>query len=138
METDAIFRELNISGSGLAAERARMSLVSRNIAHAQDTNRGDGLPYRRQEAIFSTVLDGAMAGGVQVAGVVEDLRTPYTRVYRPGHPRADGSGMVDLPNVDPTTEMVDLILSARGYEANLGVIRTFLQMAEQTLELGRV
>ena len=137
MDLNNIFQELGISGSGLAAERVRMGIIARNIAHAQDTDRGDGTPYRRHEATFSTVLEGEMAGGVRVDAIVEDVRTPMTRVHRPGHPDADAEGMVTLPNVDPTTEMVDLIIAARSYEANLGVVRTFVQMAEQSLELGR-
>jgi flagellar basal-body rod protein FlgC len=138
MDLNAIFQELRISGSGLAAERARMGLIARNIAQAQSTDRGDGTPYRRQEAVFSTVLEGELAGGVRVDAVVDDVRTPMTRVFRPSHPDADEEGMLTMPNVDPTTEMVDLIVAARSYEANLGVVRTFVQMAEQALELGRV
>ena len=137
MDIQSMFSSLGISASGLSAERTRMGLIANNIAHAHDTDRGDGTAYRRKEAVFSTILDGQLAGGVEVSEVGEDMRTPLTRVYRPGHPQADGDGMVTMPNVDSATEMVDLMIAARSYEANLMVGKASIQMAQQALDLAR-
>lgn len=137
MEFDNMLRGLSVSASGLVAERLRMGLIATNIAHASDTDRGDGTPYRRQEPVFQTVMEGAMAGGVRVTDVINDDRTPMVRVERRGHPMADENGMLTLPNVNPAVEMVDLVTAARSYEANLHAMRTQMQMAEQALELGR-
>ena len=133
MDIPKIFDALAISGSGLSAQRRRMSVIAENIAHAHDTNRGDGTPYRRKTTVFETELQGKMDGLVQVSGVVEDHTTPFERVHLPGHPMADKDGMVSFPNVNPIFEMVDLMAATRAYEANLQVARTFRGMVDQTL-----
>lgn len=132
-----MFGLLGISGSGTAAQRARMEIVAQNLAHAHDTNSGDGTPYVRKEAVFETVLEGESAGRVRVAGVVEDRRTPLVRIRQPGHPDADKDGFVTYPNVNPMFELTDLLSASRAYEANLQTSRTYRQMVEQALGLGR-
>jgi flagellar basal-body rod protein FlgC len=133
MELEKMFDALSISGSGMSAQRRRLSVIAENIAHAQDTNRGDGTPYRRKEAVFETQLRGELEGLVRVSGVVEDQRTPLEKVHIPGHPMADQDGMVAFPNVNPIFEMVDLLAASRAYEANLQVARIFRGMVDQTL-----
>ena len=76
---------------------------------------------------------GPGGGGVEVAGIAEDP-TPGQRVYDPGHPDADGEGYVTMPNVDPVTEMVDLISASRAYEANVTAMQAAKQMFTKTLE----
>jgi flagellar basal-body rod protein FlgC len=133
MDVPKMFDALAISGSALAAQRRRLSVIAENIAHAHDTNRGDGTPYRRKTTVFETELRGKMDGLVQVSGVVEDEQTPFEKVHLPGHPMADKDGMVSFPNVNPIFEMVDLMAATRSYEANLQVARTFRGMVDQTL-----
>jgi flagellar basal-body rod protein FlgC len=133
MDSPRMFDALAISGSGLSAQRRRLSVIAENIAHAHDTNRGDGTPYRRKQVVFETELAGKMEGLVQVSDVVEDQKTPLERVHVPGHPMADKDGMVSFPNVNPIFEMVDLMAATRAYEANLQVARSFRGMVDQTL-----
>lgn len=137
MDFDNVFRGLSISASGLMAERVRMGLIAQNIAHAQDLDRGDGTPYKRQMAIFESVLEGELAGGVKVKAIADDDSTPFGEQHMPGHPLANEQGMVTLPNVNPTYEMVDLMTAARAYEANLQAVQMAVKMAEQALELAR-
>lgn len=137
MDPTKMFGVFGVSGSGMAASRLRMELVAQNLAHAQDTDRGDGTAWRRKEAVFETVLEGEAAGQVRVADVAEDFRTPMTRVRQPGHKHADAEGMVTYPNVNPIYEMTDLLAASRAYEANLQTSRTFRQMVEQALGLAR-
>jgi flagellar basal-body rod protein FlgC len=151
-----LFDAINVAGSGLAAERLRMDVTAGNLANAQTTQGADGQPYRRREVVlqeaqaggqsFGSMLSTAVAGtssssaspvnGVQVAGIVEDPAEPR-RVYDPGHPDADGQGYVTLPNVNPVTEMVDLIGASRSYEANVTAMQTAKQLFSKTLELLR-
>ncbi len=146
-----LFDGLNISATGLSAERVRMDVTAENLANAQSTRGADGRPYRRKDVILEQAGDGFAGalttalgsrggqrspGGVQVAGVVEDT-TPNRRVYDPGHPDADGRGYVELPNVNPVTEMVDLISASRAYEANVTALQTAKSMFTKTLELLR-
>ena len=146
----SFFGGLEISASGLTAERLRMDVTAENLANAQTTRGANGQPYRRKEVVlqeapgsFGATLSRAMGsradangGGVQVAGVVED-QTPLKRVYDPGHPDADAQGYVTMPNVDTVTEMVDLISASRAYEANVTAMNAAKQMFAHTLELLR-
>ena len=136
-----IFDALDISASGLIAERTRMDVTSQNLANAQSTG------YRRQDVVlrpadggFASVLGQAIGGsgarGVEVAEVVTD-ESAQRRVYDPGHPDADAQGYVELPNVNAVTEMTDLISASRAYEANVTALQTAKQMFSKTLELLR-
>lgn len=143
----SLFDAIDTAASGLSAERLRMDVVAENLANAQTTRGADGQPYRRkvvmlQEAgaTFGSTLDGAMkgsrSGGVKVTQIAQDA-TPNRLVYDPGHPDADARGYVSMPNVQPVTEMVDLITASRGYEANVTVMQTAKQMFTKTLEILR-
>lgn len=143
-----LFDAIEVAGSGLAAERLRMDVTAGNLANAQTTQGANGQPYRRREVVlqeaqagpsFGDVLASASASpvsGVQVAGVVEDA-SPPRKVYDPGHPDADAQGYVTLPNVNPVTEMVDLISASRSYEANVTSMQTAKTLFSKTLELLR-
>lgn len=144
-----LFDAIDVAGSGLAAERLRMDVTAGNLANAQTTQGANGQPYRRREVVlqeaqgggqsFGSILASKSASpvnGVQVAGIVEDPNPPR-RVYDPGHPDADAQGYVSLPNVNPVTEMVDLIGASRSYEANVTAMQTAKQLFTKTLELLR-
>jgi flagellar basal-body rod protein FlgC len=132
-----LFGQLDISASGMAAERLRMQVTAENLANANSTKGSDGQPYRRksvtlQEApSFESVL-----GGVEATGISED-RTSGRRVYDPANPDADSGGYVTLPNVDSVTEMVDLITASRGYDANVQALNAAKQMFQKALDILR-
>lgn len=138
-----IFDALDVSASGLIAERTRMDVTSQNLANAQSSG------YRRQDVVlreagggFANVLGRAIGAadgaprGVEVAQVTTD-QAPQRRVYDPGHPDADAQGYVSLPNVNAVSEMTDLISASRAYEANVTAMNTAKQMFSKTLELLR-
>jgi flagellar basal-body rod protein FlgC len=143
-----ILDSLSISASALTAERLRMDVTAENLANAQTTRTDAGGPYRRKvvqleqdggtASGFGAQLRGAMGsgGGVKVAAVTEDS-TPLKTVYDPGHPDADAAGYVQMPNVEPVEEMVDLITESRSYEANVTAMQTAKQMFSKTLDLLR-
>jgi flagellar basal-body rod protein FlgC len=144
-----LFDAVDIAGSGLSAERLRMDVTAENLANAQTTRGPNGGAYRRKEVVlqsvegggFQTALAGAMGGGnrpggVQAAGIVEDA-SPLKQVYDPGHPDANAQGYVEMPNVNPVSEMVDLISASRAYEANVTAMQTAKTMFAKTLEMLR-
>jgi flagellar basal-body rod protein FlgC len=143
-----LFDALDASGSALSAERVRMDVTAENLANAQSTRTANGQgPYRRKEVVLqeagagvgsrATFADSLQAArGVRVAGIVEDP-SPSRKVYDPGHPDADAQGYVTLPNVNPVTEMVDLITSSRGYEANVTAMNAAKQMFSKTFDILR-
>ena len=150
----SLFGSLDISASALSTERLRMDVTAENLANAQSTRTANGGPYRRKEVVTEATGDGAFAsalasartgggdsagatnGGVRVSGIVED-QTPNRLVYDPGHPDANAQGYVSMPNVNPVTEMVDLISASRSYEANVTAMQTSKQMFTKTLDLLR-
>jgi flagellar basal-body rod protein FlgC len=145
----SLFGALDISASGLTAERLRMNVTAENLANAQTTRGTDGGPYKRKLVVleeaggsgagarpsFGTQLDGAM-NGVKVAQVSQDS-APDRLVYDPSHPDADARGYVHMPNVNPVTEMVDLISASRSYEANVTAMQTAKQLYSKTLDILR-
>lgn len=136
---ELMFRPAQISASGMAAERTRIEVVAGNIANAYTTRTESGLPYRRRDVVFETLLpagESLPAPAVTVSQIVED-DAPFQRVYDPGHPDADADGFVLLPNVNIPLEMANLITASRAYEANVRVLRTFRQMVEQAFQIAR-
>ncbi|TVR54803.1 MAG: flagellar basal body rod protein FlgC [Puniceicoccaceae bacterium] len=132
---------VNVTAEALAAEKLRMDVIGQNIANAHTTRGEDGQPYRRQVVSFEAAMGAALGRSPQAAGIrINGIETDNTQgplLYNPGHPDADESGMVRMPNVNLAFEMVDLVGASRSYEANLSVVRTARQMARQALAIGR-
>ncbi|MDR4498658.1 MAG: flagellar basal body rod protein FlgC [Candidatus Scalindua sp.] len=142
---DKSFSILDISASGLAAERMRMRVIANNIANAQVTETSAGGPYKRQQVEFKNVFRQSMMrrssnhdemNGVRVNGISESNESP-NMVYIPGHPKANKEGYVEMPNVSVSKEMVDLIAASRSYEANTAVVTTFRKMSDKALNIIR-
>lgn len=145
----SFFRSINVSATGLTAERLRMDIISKNIANAETTRTSAGTPYRRQMPIFkeqqATAFEDVLSeargqfvvgNGVEVASIKEDT-SPFKRVFNPGHPDADSEGYVSMPNVEVVTEMINLISASRGYEANVTALNATKAMALKALEIGK-
>ncbi len=131
-----IFKGLEVSLSGMEAQRIRIDLASSNIANvnARDAN---GNPYRRKLPVFETVLEkakGETLYSVRVKNIVEDT-SPFKLKYDPSNPNADKNGYVSLPNVDPLKEMVDMISAMRTYEANLTAFNTHKSLLLSAIEI---
>jgi len=147
----SFLRALDISASGMTAQRMRLDIAAENVVNINTTRTENGGPYRRKMAVFepiggtsfdqvfrSTVARQrqSAAGGVRVAEIVEDER-PFQMVYDPSHPDADENGYVQMPNVDLLKETVDSMAATRAYDANLTVFNTVKNMATKALEIGR-
>lgn len=152
----SIFHGLNITASALTAGRLRMDVISSNMANVDTTRgrlvNGEWQPYKRKMVVtepnqpgFSSFLNNAMktssqsgrvGNGVKVTGIVED-QTPTKLVYNPEHPDANEDGYVEMPNVDPLKEMVDLMSATRSYEANVTVFNANKSMLMKALEIGK-
>ena len=132
---------VNVTASALNAETVRMNVVAENIANAYTTHSVDGGAYKRKVVSFESMLDPASSnaspgsGTVQVSQIATD-NTPGQMIYEPSNPDANKDGMVQMPNVNLSTEMVDLMTASRAYEANLAVIRNARQMATKALTIG--
>lgn len=139
---------LNISGSGLTAQKLRMDVISQNIANSEVTRTESGTPYRRKMVVLSSIngsnsfrdaLDQATkvkTGGVQVQSIIED-QADLVPVYNPSHPDANEEGYVMMPNVNTAQEMIDMLGASRAYEANVTAFNATKAMALKALEIGR-
>lgn len=140
----SIFSSIEISASGLAAERLRMDVISNNIANVNTTRSSTGGPFRRQEVVLSARgakfsipgIGGGSSNGVEVSTIAEDSSPPKL-VYDPSHPDADPLGYVRMPNVNIVKEMVDMISATRAYEANVTAIEAAKGMVQRALEIAR-
>ncbi|MDM5454465.1 flagellar basal body rod protein FlgC [Peribacillus simplex] len=150
-----IFQSMKMAGSSLTSQRLRMDVISANMANA-DTTRAEydaelktWKPYTRKAVVlqskeedFSSFLNAAsgktsgIGNGVKVTGIVKD-RTPFELDYNPEHPDSNENGYVEMPNVDPLREMVDLMSVTRSYEANVTVLNASKGMMMKALEIGK-
>jgi len=133
-----MYDSLNVSASGMTATQLWMDVVSSNLANADSPKAANGQPYRRKEIVLEQAAPsfGEVLGGVQVKGIVDDP-SPPKMVYDPGNPEANKQGYVAMPNVNPVTEMVDLISASRGYESNVTAMNAAKQMFSKTFDVLR-
>jgi flagellar basal-body rod protein FlgC len=160
-----LFGVMEVSGSALQAERIRAEVVADNMANAETTRTADGGPYRRKLVVFSeqggqeagygtqgsfasqlmgqTPGSGGLGGvasadkdvaGVRVTDVVDDPAGPLRR-FDPGHPDADKDGYVSYPDINPVTEMVDLMGATRAYGLNSSAVQAEKGMLTASLDI---
>jgi len=122
----------DIAASGLAAQRFRLDVITTNLANAETTRTPEGGPYHRKQVVFQAGEED----GIESVEAVPDAR-PLRSVYQPGHPDADANGYVQMPNVNPVEEMVDLVAATRSYEANVTALNATKGMIKKALEIGR-
>ena len=141
----SLFSALSVGASGMAAERTRAELLVENMANAETTRTPEGGPYRRKDVVFeSSAVESPFASvfnaqlnapqGVAISAVVTDTSEPERR-YLPGHPDADQDGYVAFPKMNPAEEMVNLLDSARTYEANVSAMGAVKDMIQRSMDL---
>lgn len=90
----------------------------------------DGRPYL-QAGVSATQEVGE---GVQVMEITDDTDAPMQKIFNPTHPDADESGYVEMPNVNPVNEMIDLISASRAYQANVTAFQSYKAMQQATID----
>jgi flagellar basal-body rod protein FlgC len=133
-----MFRSLDISTSGLVAQRQRMNTIAGNIANVNTTRGSDGKPnpfQRRLVTFQAESTDPAQPGAAVKSQVEIDKKSPVRIVHQPGHPDADKSGNVSYPNVNLLTEFVNATEASRAYEANLAAIEMSKSIANASLRI---
>jgi flagellar basal-body rod protein FlgC len=148
----SFLQSLNISASGLTAQRQRMDIISENLTNKDATRTQDGGPYRRKMVVFTStnqantlfnrmlynnineINNANQARGVEVSQIIED-EEPFKLVYNPTHPDANEEGYVEMPNVDSLKETVDMMDAVRAYQANVTALNAIKQMASKALEI---
>ena len=139
-----LFNSMDIAADGLSVQRKRMDIIASNLANAETTQTKNGGPYRRQDVMVRSVdldskfnnelRDAVGSKSVTIARVVKDPKPPRI-VYDPTHPDANPEGYVTYPNVNPVDEMVNMMTAQRSFEANMSIMRTLKQMANNAISL---
>lgn len=143
-----VFSAMDISASGMTAQRTRLDVISQNIANVNTTRGADGKPYNRKTVVFQEkayvsfndtlcAATGLVGNGVKIARIVEDTETEDRMVYDPANPDADENGYVTYPNVNTVTEMTNMIDASRSYEANVTAFNATKNMSLKALEIGK-
>ncbi len=146
-----LFQAMQISATGLDAQRTVLRVLAENMANAQTTRTEEGGPYIRKRAVissspvpssgspFSTLLSQTIGDGAQGAKVTEIVEDPEggKTLFDPSHPDADETGLVHLPNVNLLEEMVALLTASRVFEANVTAFNSAKSMALRALEIGK-
>lgn len=139
---------MDISASGLSADRTRINTIAMNLANAKTTRTPFGGPYRRRSVVqastdvddpFSVHMRSALdreLKGVRVLGITQDVR-PLKQVYEPGHPDANAEGYVSYPDINVVEEMANLMTAQRNYEANVTTVEAIKGMFNKALEIGK-
>ncbi len=138
-----MLKALDISTSGLVAQRVRLDAISGNLANISSlrNERGELRPYQERFVVFQPdedlqTRDGAQ--GVRVSAVRTETVEPKYR-YDPKNPLAikqgKWKGYVAYPNIDMVTEFVDALVATRAYEANLGVMEVTKDLSNQSLRI---
>jgi len=150
--SNGMYSSIEVSASGLSAERLAMDVIANNLANVNTTRTPEGGAFKRQLVVFAQKqeqnpdasmdpLDASAANdpgqsrdGVQAVGIISDPG-PDRMVYDPTHPDADANGYVHMPNIDVVKEMVDMIAASRAYQANVTAIQEARAMGGAALGL---
>jgi flagellar basal-body rod protein FlgC len=142
----SLYNSIEVSASGLSAQRLAMDVIANNIANANTTRTPEGGTFKRQLIVFGQKLEAPASdtlnptdqttsqAGVEALGIVSDP-TPDRLVYDPQHPDADANGYVHYPNIEVVKEMVDMMAASRAYEANVTAIQEARTMNSSALSI---
>ncbi len=141
-----MYGNLEVSVSGLVAQRTRLNTIAANIANRDAILDADGNynPYRRRFTIFeagnpNATSDDRRSQGVHVSSIELD-QSELLKRWEPGSPYAQPPGTPDAgyvyyPNIDTATEMVDGLDAQRAYEANIAAAEATKAIVAQALRL---
>jgi flagellar basal-body rod protein FlgC len=128
----------DVAGSALQAQSVRLSTIASNLANADSVAGSAEAAYKPIEPIFQAVRNphDSSLTAVNVKEITQSKDPPIKR-YEPGHPLADADGYIYSPDVDPVSQMVNLISASRNYQAGVEVLNTAKELALATLTMGR-
>lgn len=126
------FDLLRISGSSLGMHQTWLDALGHNIANANTARSTDEAAFQAQYVVAASRGDG----GVDVGGVA--LGDAEGRlVHSPDHPLADAEGYVRMPEVDMASQMTQLVMAQRGFQASVQVTKNAQETYNAALQIGR-
>lgn len=134
-----VFDSFNINTSGLTLERMKLDTISTNIANSNTTRTEEGGAYKRKTVTFQESLkketnsNNYKSFGVRTTGIRQDEETQI--IYQPDHPDSDENGYLEMPNVNLSDEMINMMNTLRTYEANATAFESSKTMLKKALEI---
>lgn len=132
-----IFGAIGIAGTGLTVHRKWLDAVSDNIANVSTVRGTDEEAFQARYVVAQAVDYGSGAGGVRVGAAVLSGDTTGRMVYEPDHPLADDRGYVRYPSIDLGSQMTQLMMAQRAYQANVSVVDRAKDLYQAAISLGR-
>ncbi len=130
------FEALRIAGSGMTLHRKYLDAVSDNIANINTAAAPDQEAFKERFIVAQAVDYGSGTGGVRVAGAAFGSGEGKL-VYSPDNPLADEGGYVRMPDIDLGTQMTNLLIAQRGYQASISAISRATDAYTAALSLGK-
>ena len=131
-----MFGAIGIAGTGVTVYRKWIDAVSDNLANMNNPAPTSAKAFQARYVLAQAVEYGAGDGGVQVAGTALG-KAEGRLVYEPNSPLADNNGYVRYPDIDLGSQMGQLIMAQRGYQANLTVVDRAKDAYEAALNIGK-
>ncbi len=127
------FGAIGIAASGLTVHRKWLDAISDNVSNAY-TARTTAEAAFQARYVVAREMEG---GGVQVAGAVLSGDAQGRVVYEPDNPLADQDGNVRYPEIDMASQLTQLIMAQRGYQANAAVVDRAKEAYQAALTIGQ-
>jgi len=135
-----IFGAIGAAGSGMTVARKWIDAVSDNLANMNTATRTDEAAFQQRYIVAEAKEYGAdydtTSGGVDIAGVAYGSAEGRL-VHEPDNPLADADGYVRYPDIDLASQMGQLIIAQRAYQANAAVVDRAKTSYESALSIGR-
>ena len=126
-----------VAGRAMSAQLTRMNTTASNLANAGQTSGSEATAYHAMKPVFRTSFDQASGMATVDVEKVVSSNQAATKRHDPANPAADKDGNVYEAAVDETSELVDMMETARGYQNNVEVMNTAKSLILDTLKMGR-
>ena len=131
-----LFSVFGIAGSGVTVNRKWLDAIADNIANVNTVRSTNEEAFRARYVVARSVDYGDGIGGVEVAGTMQGSAEGKL-VYDPQHPLADAEGNVRMPDIDLGSQMTQLMMAQRGYQASLAVVDRARDAYSAAIQVGR-
>jgi flagellar basal-body rod protein FlgC len=127
------FNAIGIAGSGVTVYRKWLDAVSDNIANIDNVSRTSENAFQARYVVAQEAQDGsgAQVGGIALGNAEGQLS------YEPDSPLADTEGYVRRPDIDLGSQMAQMIMAQRAYQANLSVVDRARESYQAAIQLGK-
>jgi flagellar basal-body rod protein FlgC len=127
------FNAIGVAGSGVTVYRKWLDAVADNIANIDNVSRTTDKAFQARYVIAQEAQDG---NGAQVGGIAYGNAEGQV-TYEPDNPLADTKGYVRRPDIDLGSQMAQMIMAQRAYQANLSVVDRARESYQAAIQLGK-